>query len=85
MNTDTNQIALLIATVQQLSSKIDKMEANQLPRHQWLSSSEIAVAVGVTNRTIQNWMKEGKKFKKFVKQENKKQGNNFMYKNMLWV
>lgn len=48
MNTDTNQIALLIATVQQLSSKIDKMEANQLPRHQWLSSSEIAVAVGVT-------------------------------------
>ena len=60
MNTDTNQIALLIATVQQLSSKIEKMEANQLPRHQWLSSSEIAVAVGVTNRTIQNWMKEGK-------------------------
>jgi len=60
MNPTDTRLELLTATVQQLVSKIEKMEANQLPRHQWLSSSEIAVAVGVTNRTIQNWMKEGK-------------------------
>ena len=60
MNTTDTKIELLMATVQQLVSKIEKMEANQLPQHQWLSSKEIAVAVGVTNRTIQNWMKEGK-------------------------
>ena len=60
MNPTDTRLELLTATVQQLVSKIEKMEANQLPQHQWLSSSEIAVAVGVTNRTIQNWMKEGK-------------------------
>ena len=60
MNPTDTKLELLTATVQQLVSKIERMEANQLPQHQWLSSREIAVAVGVTNRTIQNWMKEGK-------------------------
>ena len=60
MNTTDQKIEILTGVVHQLLAKMEKMEANQLPRHQWLSSSEIAVAVGVTNRTIQNWMKEGK-------------------------
>ena len=78
MNTDTNQIALLIATVQQLSSKIEKMEANQLPRHQWLSSREIAVAVGVTDKTILNWLKDDK----FPKETycRKRRGKYYIYK-----
>ena len=78
MNTDTNQIALLIATVQQLSSKIDKMEANQLPQHQWLSSREIAVAVGVTDKTILNWLKDDK----FPKETycRKRRGKYYIYK-----
>ena len=63
MNTDTNQIALLIATVQQLSSKIDKMEA---------------VAVGVTDKTILNWLKDDK----FPKETycRKRRGKYYIYK-----
>ncbi len=78
MNTDTNQIALLIATVQQLVSKIEKMEANQLPQHQWLSSKEIAVAVGVTDKTILNWLKDDK----FPKETycRKRRGKYYIYK-----
>ena len=60
MNTTDTKIELLTATVQQLVSKIEKMEANQLPQHQWLSSREIAVAVGVTDKTILNWLKDDK-------------------------
>ena len=58
--TDTNQIQLLTATVQQLVSKIERMEAMQLPKHNWLSSKELSLVIGVTDRTIQNWRKEGK-------------------------
>ena len=78
MNTDTNQIALLIATVQQLVSKIERMEANQLPQHQWLSSREIAVAVGVTDKTILNWLKDDK----FPKETycRKRRGKYYIYK-----
>jgi len=60
MNTTDTKIELLMATVQQLVSKIEKMEANQLPKHNWLSSKELSVVIGVTDRTIQNWRKEGK-------------------------
>ena len=61
MNTTTdNKIEILTGVVQSLVSKIERMEANQLPQHQWLSSKELAVAVGVSERTIQVWRKSGK-------------------------
>ena len=60
MNTTDNKIEILTGMVQSLVNKIEKLEANQLPQHQWLSSKEISVIIGVTDRTIQNWRKEGK-------------------------
>ena len=60
MNTTDQKIEILTGVVHQLLAKMEKMEANQLPQHQWLSSKELSVVIGVTDRTIQNWRKEGK-------------------------
>ena len=60
MNTTDNKIEILTGMVQSLVNKIEKLEANQLPQHQWLSSREIAVAVGVTDKTILNWLRDDK-------------------------
>ena len=58
--TKDNQIEILTGMVQSLINKVEKIEANQLPQHQWLSSREMAIAVGVSERTIQGWRKLGK-------------------------
>ncbi len=78
MNPTDTKLELLTATVQQLVSKIERMEANQLPQHQWLSSKEIAVAVGVTDKTILNWLKDDK----FPKETycRKRRGKYYIYK-----
>ena len=60
MNTTDNKIEILTGMVQSLVNKIEKLEANQLPQHQWLSSKELSVVIGVTDRTVQNWRKDGK-------------------------
>ena len=61
MNTSTdNKIEILTGLVQSLVNKIERIEANQLPQHQWLSSREMAVAIGVTDKTILNWLRDGK-------------------------
>ena len=58
--TKDNQIEILTGMIQSLINKVEKIEANQLPQHQWLSSREMAVAVGVSERTIQGWRKSAK-------------------------
>ena len=58
--TKDNQIEILTGMVQSLINKVEKIEASQLPQHQWLSSREMAIAVGVSERTIQGWRKLGK-------------------------
>ena len=59
MNTSDQKIENLTNVVYRLLAKMEKMEANHL-QHQWLSSKELSVVIGVTDRTIQNWRKEGK-------------------------
>ena len=79
MNTSTdNKIEILTGLVQSLVKKIEKIEANQLPLHQWLSSREMAVAIGVTDKTILNWLRDGK----FPKETycRKKRGKYYIYK-----
>ena len=78
MNTTDQKIEILTGVVHQLLAKMEKMEANQLPQHQWLSSREIAVAVGVTDKTILNWLKDDK----FPKETycRKRRGKYYIYK-----
>ena len=78
MNTTDNKIEILTGMVQSLVNKIEKLEANQLPQHQWLSSREIAVAVGVTDKTILNWLRDDK----FPKETycRKRRGKYYIYK-----
>ena len=78
MNTTDQKIEILTGVVHQLLAKMEKMEANQLPKHQWLSSKELSVVVGVTDRTIQYWRKEGK----FPKETycRKRRGKYYIYK-----
>jgi len=79
MNTTSdNKIEILTGMVQSLITKVEKIEANQLPQHQWLSSREIAVAVGVTDKTILNWLRDNK----FPKDTycRKRRGKYYVYK-----
>ena len=78
MITPETKLDNLIGLVQGLSARLERIEADKLPQHQWLSTKEISLIVGVTVRTVQNWIREDK----FPKETycRKKRGKYYIYK-----
>ena len=48
---------LLLGLYQSLDEKVKEIHASQTPSHNWLSSKELAVSIGVTDKCIIKWVK----------------------------
>ena len=58
MNTTLeHKVDLLIGVIQDLNVRVKDLQANQKPTHNWLSSKELAVAIGVSDKCIIKWVK----------------------------
>ena len=48
---------LLLGLYQSLDEKVKEIHASQKPSHNWLSSKELAVSIGGTDKCIIKWVK----------------------------
>ena len=53
------KVDLLIGVVQSLDEKIKDLHANQKPTQKYLTSKELGLAVGVSDKCIIKWVKAG--------------------------
>ncbi len=52
-----HKVDLLIGVIQDLNVRVKDLQSNQKPTHNWLSSKELAVAIGVSDKCIIKWVK----------------------------